>query len=644
MDIKIPDSWLREFLETKATPKKVAKYVSLSGASIEKIDKVEGDFVYNVEVTTNRVDMASVYGLAREAATILSRLGKGAKLKKGTTKLKEGVKDLDITIKNDPKLCKRILAIKLEGVKVAPSPNYLQERLRKVNQRPLNNAIDITNYVMWELGHPIHVFDYDRLKEKKIVVRTAKKGESLITLDGKLHKLLGGEVVFDNGRGEIIDLPGIMGTKNSVVTQSTKNILLWIESVDPIKIRQASMNLGIRSQAAVLNEKSVDPELGLSAITRAVELFQKISGAKVASKLVDIYPNPEKPKKLLVDSLFIQERLGIDIKTAEIKKILEDLGFNTKVSGKKLLITPPSFRAHDVQIPEDIVEEVARIYGYHNLPSKLMTGRLPKSVHNLTFDFEMKIKNILSGFGGMEVYTLSLVPKTEGVLSLKNPLGEDTKYLRTSLLPSLVDAAEQNLGEKSPFFLFETANVYLPRKGNLPNEKLTLAAIFSNYSYRQAKGILEAFLEKINTGANFKAEDKSPFATSKRVEIVTKKGNVGQFGVLEKNNHIYFEMDMEKLAKSVNTVSFTSIPQYPAQIEDTTLSLPEKTRVGDIIELIVAQPQVAEAKLTDIFKSDHTIRIWYQDSKKTLTDKEVEKIRKALLSRLQARFGVSVKH
>ena len=255
MNILIPHSWLSDFLETNAKPEKIAEFLSLCGPSVEKLEKVGDDWVYDIEVTTNRVDMMSVYGVAREASVILPQFGYQARLKKYNPdeinkfvshKINKFVSDeikgggkLDFKISNNPALCKRILAIKLENVELGPSPSWLSSRLSKVGQRPLNNAIDITNYVMWEIGHPIHVFDYDRLKRQKILVREAKKGESLTTLDGIKYNLNGGEVIFDDGAGEIIDLPGIMGTANTVVTPETKNVLLWIESIEPVRIRRA---------------------------------------------------------------------------------------------------------------------------------------------------------------------------------------------------------------------------------------------------------------------------------------------------------------------------------------------------------------------------------------------------------------------
>lgn len=647
MQILIPDSWLKEYLSTNASVKDIARCLSLCGPTVDRVNKVEKDFVYDVEVTTNRVDSMSVYGIAREAAAILPQFGFKAKLKSYKTSSVKHSKNLDIKIVNNPKLCHRILAIKLSDVKLGPSPKWLQDRLIKVGQRPLNNAIDISNYVMWEVGHPTHVFDYDRITEKKIVVREAKRGEELIALDGEKYKLNGGEVVFDNGKGEIIDLPGIMGTQNTVVTKETKNVLLWIESIKSEKIRHASMGLNIRSQAAVLNEKQVDPEQGLPAIEKGVELFVRLTKAKVASKLVNIYPKKRKPKSIRLEKSFIDDRLGVNIPKSEIKKYLQSLEFETGWSGNKLRVKAPSFRSHDISIPEDIVEEIARIYGYYKLPSRLMSTSLPEKPTGSPFDFENKIKNILKSLGGAEIYAMSLVPKEwvdKNALNIKNPLGSDSEYLRTTLMHSLVDAAVKNTATTDPFHLFEISNVYLPRRKDLPQEKMMLAGLFVNADYRTAKGLVESMFNQLNISTSIKQIDSKYFKPAHRIEVFSSNTKLGQFGVLE-DGQVYYEFEVKliiKLHKQFPT--YKPIPKYPSQIEDITLVLPERTKVGDVQATMLGSSKlITRTELTEIYKDSYTFRVHYQHPKKTLTDKEVSKVRKDILKILNRIFGAELK-
>lgn len=650
MNIYILDSWLREFLETKASAQQIAKHVSLSGPTFDRTDKVKvdgkTDWLYDIEVTANRVDAMSVYGIAREVAAILPRFGIAAKLKTIAARPVSSKKSLDIKIKNNPKLGKRILAIKIENVKMGPSPKWMQERLLNAGQRPLNNLIDITNYAMWEMGHPIHVFDYDKLKNKTILVREAKTGERLTTLDGKEIVLKGGEVVFDDGEGEIIDLPGIMGTKNTVVGKDTKNILVWIESIDPAKIRQASMTHSLRSQAAVLNEKGVDPNLGLPTILRAIDLYKEIAGGNVASKLKDINEEPYKQRGVKIDYEFIQKMLSVPITKQEIKKLLTPLGFACTWKGKVLTALVPSFRAGDVGTPEDILEEIARIYGYYKLPSKVMQGEIPNTRYDSPFELEGKIRNILAASGGNEVYTYSLVPKGwvgKSALKVKNPLGADTEYLRTNMLQSLVEAARKNKGERGGFHLFEMSKIYISKKGKLPKEKMMLAGIICNQEYRKAKGVAENLLSQLGISAGLEVEEGKDFKPGQRIIVAVNGTKLGQFGVL-KSNSFYYEFDIGVVRTLTNlTKTYKPIPKFPPQIEDITFTFPEKTLIGDVIEEVKKQKNIENIKLASTFKDNFTFRIWYQDKTKTLTDKEVEKLRSKILKIVREKYGGVVK-
>jgi phenylalanyl-tRNA synthetase beta chain len=646
MNILIPYSWLKEHLSTDASAKQFANSLSLCGPTVDKIIKNNQDYVFDIEVTTNRVDAMSVRGIAREAVAILPQFGYRAKLKPLALSDTSSSKPLGIKIVDRQNLSKRTLAIKLTNITLAPSPKWLAERLIAVGQRPLVNAIDITNYVMWEIGHPIHAFDYDKISNKEIVVRRASRGEKLITLDNKTHNLNGGEIVFDNSKGEIIDLPAIMGTKNTVVDQESKNILLWIESLDPASVRKTSMSLSIRSQAAVLNEKGVDAQIAPAAIKRAVELYQKLCDAKVDSKLLDSNPKDYLRKSLSVEQDLISQRLGIDIKPSKCKQILDSLGLETKIENKKFKVLIPSWRDSDIAIPEDIIEEIARIYGYFNLPSRLPEGELPSKPFNNPFDFEKRLKTIMTSLRAIEIYTLSLVPKTyvsPTALKLKNPLGDDMSYLRTSLMPSLEAAAGQNSNCQDPFLLFEIANTYRPLKDNLPEEKMTLAGVFANTGYRKAKGVVETLLARLNIKYKFVQEDGRGFLASKRLAVYSTHKLLGEFGISE-SSFIYFEFYTDSL-RSVSrpTASYRQVPKYPAQIEDLSLVFPQKTLIGRALSLIKKQKNISRAMLVEKYKDSYTFRVWYQSPEKTLTDSEVEKIRKKLLSTLSKKFSGRLK-
>lgn len=645
MDILVPDNWLKEYLKTKATIKELAEYLSLCGPSVERVSETPYDSVYSIEVTTNRVDSASIYGIAREAKAILPRFGIKASLQPiKLSKLKFAPKVNYLNVKVDQNLCPRFTAVLIRNVKIGESPKWMQDRLYAVGERPINNIVDISNYLMHELGQPMHTFDYDKIKGRKMILRESLKGEHVVTLDGKVHTLPGGDIVIEDASGSLIDLAGIMGGGLSAVDEKTKNVLLFVQTYNPVKIRRTSMKLAHRTAAAVLFEKGLDPELVRVALERGIELFVKLTQGKAEKEILNLYPNPYKARVIKINKEFIQARLGVNLESKQVVSILTSLGFEVKTKGENYEIKVPSYRAGDVEIPEDLVEEVARIYGYHNLPSEIMTGKIPDPLINPPFTFEQKIKYLLKGLGGVEVYTLSLVPKEEtssNSLKLRNPLGKDSEYLRTTLLPSLTKAAQENLGLKEKFHLFEMANIYLPRKNDLPEERMILGGILSDYSYREAKGLVEGMLASLNLKSQEISEDKIYFVPSQRIVFRAAGEIVGEVGILETNNFIYYEFGVEKLRKLGKWIgSYTPIPKYPAQIEDLTFSLPGKTKIGEVLSLInKVESLISKVELKDVYNDAYTFRIWYQHPTKTLTDKEVEETRNKVITAINKNFG-----
>lgn len=644
MDIKLLDSWIREQLDTNAKPHEIARSMSLCGPTFDRTHtvKVNGktDYLYEIEVTTNRVDLMSVRGIAREASVILPEFGFKAKLKPlKTSKPKAPHKSVPLTIKTNPKLTNRVMGIVLEVDTITKSPKQIAERLQQSGIRSLNAAVDITNYVMTELGHPTHVFDYD-LIAPKMVIRESQKNEKIVSLDKKQYTLPGGDIVIDNGKGEIIDLPGIMGTLNSVVKDSTKRILFFLETNDPVKIRKTSMTLGIRTVAATLNEKGVDPELAEVALNRGVQLFQEILGAKVISTVYDSYPRKQKINPVEVSHDFIEDRLGISIDSKRVTEILTKLGFTAAHAKNIYTVIPPSFRAKDITIPEDIVEEVARIYGYHNLPNVLMSGIIPMPSSNAPFEFETKVKQILKELGGHEVYTYSLLPESSSTtsLSLKNPLGSDYSRLRESLTQSLVQAAKDNSREEGPFHLFEIANVYKPKKNDLPNEKMVLSGIIASTDYRRCKGIIEAFLAHLPINYTVTITEDARYLSNSALDILAHTETVGTAGMLAHDPYYFYEFEIEKLVKHHKSVKkYTPIPKFPAHIEDSTFTVKEDIKVSDLIATISSVKDVSRVDLVDIYNQNYTFRIYYQDLQKTLTGEEVDTLRNTVIKLLRGK-------
>lgn len=652
MNILIPHKWLLEHLETKAKPEDLARCLSLCGPSIERMHQVGGDTVYDIEVTTNRVDAMSIRGIAREAATILPEFGIAARLKPKNYQptAKNIAPKLDFKIVNDPKLSHRILAIKLTNVAVGPSPKWLTTRLEQVGQRPLNNLIDITNYVMWELGHPVHAFDYDRLAKKTIIVREARAGEKLTTLDNRTISLVGGEVVYDDGTGTIIDLPGIMGTHNTVITNQTKNVLLWIESNVAEKIRFASMTHTLRSQAAILNEKHVDPELSWEAINRAVELYQQIANAKIGSQLVDIYPKPPTTKPVTVKQALIDTYMGLKVPEKRIVRILENLGclVESNSAAGIYTVTPPSYRARDITIPQDVIEEIARIYGYHNLPSQIMATTIPDTPASQDFDLEYRLKTWLAGWGAQEIYTYSLVSAKLAAesgyslnthLRLKNPLTDDLVYLRRSLIPSLTEVIRTN--HRDPLTVFELQNVYHPntKRSGLPTEELQLA-ILTNHSYLKLKGIVDALMNKLYI-ENFVVKPAGEVVG----EIYVGKTKLGTIGQLRDSKLYALTINIQALRTvAKKNPQYLPVTNLPPIIEDLTFSILEKTHLGPVIETIKnISSLIQSVELKDVYQGrNYTFTIVYRHPERSLTDKELMPIRKKIVSSLGKAYSANL--
>lgn len=675
MNILLPDSWLREYLDTDATPVQIKDCLSLCGPSVERVNKVGNDYIYEIEITSNRVDMASVYGIAREAAAILPRFGIKAKIKNLEIKTPAQPQSiLPMEVSDPDKICNRIMGIIIEVDKMKDSPGFIKDRIEKSGVRSLNNLVDITNYVMLELGHPCHVFDYDRIKTHKFLIRNAKKNEPIITLDNKKYLLDPDDVIIDNGTGRVIDLPGIMGTENSVVNPSTKRIFFFIESNNPIFIRKTSMRYGIRTMAATINEKHPDPELVKTALLRGIELYQKFAGGKVAGNIIDIYPNKSKPTTIKTTTQFINERLGVELKREEIIRILESLSFSVIPSEQSdnLIITPPSYRQFDVTIPEDIVEEVARIYGYYNLPGKLMTGEIPRTDKPKILSYEEKTRNILKYWGYTEVYNYSfiskeLIEKSElkiaDHLKVANPLTAEIEYMRISLIPSILETVVKNQFYSDNLELFELANIYLPRKNDLPNE-IPILIISNQEDFYKLKGIVSALLKELGVSDITEIiphEDKDYAGTwrhfwhPQQILSFIKNGNIlGYIGKIHpkliqnfqiKNDLFLAVLNFELISQISNPEKhYTPISPYPAVIEDLTLQYPPKIYIKPIIsEIYKVNKLVKKVDVVDRYQNSTGLRITYHDESRNLESADVQKVREQILKNLELKFKATLK-
>ncbi len=656
MNILIPHNWLLEHLETAVSPAELQKIVSLSGPSIERIYDREGDQVYDIEVTTNRVDSMSVRGIAREAAVILAQAGKAASLKP------INVPEIDVAtnqtlplpkIINNPALCKRIMCVVLDTVQHTATPEWMAKRLKQIEQNVHDSVIDITNYITHELGHPCHAFDYDKIMQLGgvITVVEATSGKKFTTLDGETYETVGGEVVFENEQGEIIDLPAIKGTANTAVDSTTQRVLFWIESLNHKKVRFASMKHAIRTVAAQLNEKQVDPYLADAVLARGVELYQSLCHACVASTVYDEFSAAQAPTTVLVQESTFSRYLGIEIATESIAEILEKLGCQVQYSKaeKCFSVEPPSFRP-DIEIEADVVEEIARIYGYHNLPSTLMNTAIPTSRPEGTrFDVEHACKLFLAHIGWQEVYTYSLVSgkiaQESGYalaehVRLQNPLTDDRVYLRRSLVPSLVEVLDAN-PQRPALGVFEIAHSYHPQPNDLPIEELHLTLI-GQKSYPEVRGDFERLLRQFYiTQLSITEVPRVPLQQGE-ITATTARGvvSIGTVTILEQGR-VVFDLLLTELAHICKThPTYQPLPKAEAVTEDLTFSLPERTPIGTVIQTMIAvHEKIASVKIIDQYKQNFTFSYTYLDPEKSLSKDEVEPIRRQIIALVAQKFS-----
>lgn len=687
MNILIPDSWLRDFLKTSVRPDQIAQMLSLCAASVERVERLKDDHLYHVEVTTNRVDMASVYGLAREAAAVLPRFRIEAQLKKLEEKinftLKPTVNYLTVEIAN-PDLCPRFTAVLLENVTIKPSPPLIQERLTKCGIRPINNVVDVSNYLMLEMGQPMHTFDYDKISGHKILMRLSRKGESIITLDGTRRKLPEGSIIIEDGNGRIIDLCGIMGGQNSAIDQNSSRVLLFVQTYDPVRIRQTCQKMAFRTDAATLFEKSLDPENVPLAMNRAVKLLIENARVKPATAAIDIYPKPYKPKTIKLEVAQVEKIIGVKIPPKEIINILTSLGFYTPstIHHTPLVVTVPSWRAQDISIPEDLIEEVARLFGYHNLSASLPTGEIPQTKREENFYWEKRAKNALKYWGFTETYTYSMVSSSlletcgfevKKTLKIQNPLNEDLVYMRPHLLPSLLSVYQKNQNLAEDLRLFEMSNVYLLQKNDLPIEQLRLCGIMSGEKFLEVKGVIEALLDNLGIGnsqflpytihytphtslwhpgrTTVIRNMNLPRPTRRRVEAGNELGIMGEIqpSILEKfgikDRLAVFDLDFSILTKLATKIRrYHPIPKYPPMIEDLAVIANRKVLTAEIMETMKSVSNlIKDITLWDTFQNTRTFHITYQSPSKTLGDKEVGEIRNRIIEILKKKFSAEIK-
>ncbi|MEK7524928.1 MAG: phenylalanine--tRNA ligase subunit beta [Patescibacteria group bacterium] len=672
MDIKLPDSTLRKYLLTKASAEKIAEALTLCGPSIERLHKVTGNYVYDIEAITNRVDSASAFGIAREAATILPFFGVKAKLINDPYDIKAGElperksPKLPLTVEiRDQALVKRFAAIVLDGIVVKDSPKEIREELELAGERALNNLVDITNYLRLCFGQPVHIFDYDKISGAKMILRESKPGEKITTLDDRTHSLRGGDIVIEDGDGRLIDLCGIMGGKLSQVDDQTGRAVLFVQTYEPKRIRRTSLYTQKRTLAAQIFEKQPDSRLVIPTLIEGVKLLVKYANAKIAGDSIDLYYLKPEKKTIKLDLKLVNDLIGFKFDAKTVASILTGLGFTVKkFSPATFGVDVPSWRTHDVTIWPDLAEEIARIYGYFRLE-----GKLPVSAHLTTttdplLEIEYQAKSFLANLGFTEIFNYSLVGADiftkadmdiDHSLALTNPLTSEFEYLRRSLIPSLLMDLANNQGKVDlPIRIFELSNIYLPAlhppgergshlAGETPAEQPILAMASQGLDYRTGKGYLEALLAKFRlNNLTFKpfAQKGGPWQINQTAEVYSGKHFLGVFGRLKpavksafnlKGDVYLANLDFRAFASLANTTyTYTPISEYPDMIEDITIE--SNRTIGELIQLIKVESKlITKVIYQDSLKNKHTFTIHFNNPKRNLTQEEVNQIKTKLL-------------
>jgi phenylalanyl-tRNA synthetase beta chain len=645
-----------------------------------------GDTILDMDITPNRPDCLSVIGIAREIAALT-----GSKLNIAEVNYSELERAIDSSVSVEivePDLCPRYCASLLAEIKVDESPQWLQRRLLACGMRPINNIVDVTNYVMLEYGQPLHAFDYNEIRGKQIIVRRAQSGEIITTLDG-VGRTLNPNMLMIADKERAIAIAGIMGGADTEVTDDTTSILIESANFNQAVIHRGSIAMRLSSEASLRFEKGLSRDLPLIALKRATQLMAELAGGKVAKGIIDVYPGKQRSESISLPVADIKRLLGVGLGVTEITKTLELLGFSCRKTGSnsKVQVEVPWWRT-DVTCVADVAEEVARIIGYDRIPTTMLSSQLPRHEPVPMLSLKRQLRNIFVSCGFQEVLNYSLTslemlsklsPESRLIdptpMKVANPMSREQEYLRTSLRVGLLSVLARNeRRQENDIRLFEIGKVFLPLEKDLPQEKEMLCAVLSGSQHKLswrskeepidffvAKGVVEAILSQLGLGASFeKGEDESLYPG--RVASVAVGGeNLGIVGELhpkvseafELSDAVYLiEIDLDKLSSFMVTLKkYQPIPRYPSTSRDIALLVDEQVTYQQICDMIQNYSLVNSVALFDLYageqvpagKKSLAFRIIYQSPTHTLTDNEVDKVQQQIVDKLRRDLRASLR-
>src|SRR5271155_2111473 len=695
--MKVVYNWLKEFVDVTASPADLRARLSLAGVAIDSIEETAAGAVLDAEITANRPDSLGHVGIAREVAAIyrLPVKAPSPELKESAEKVESAAR-VEIEV---PDLCGRYTARVLRNVKVQPSPDWLRQRLEAIGEKSINNVVDVTNYVMFELGQPLHAFDLDKLNERRIVVRRARPGEKIRTLDGAERTLAKDMcVVADATRA--VGIGGVMGGADTEISFSTRNVLIECAWFDPISVRRTSKALGLRSEASYRFERGADPEMAELASRRAAELIQQVAGGELLAGVVDVYPHREPEKKIELSRKELLRAMGADVPDRDIEAILSALGFhpvrvdvNRGSDGSIAAVwecRQVSWR-QDVTRGIDLIEEVARHYGYDKFPPRLPPAKLP--AHRLPHaEAQDRLRERIVALGYQEIVEIPIVdtqrnelfrPENLAPAVIGNPLAEDASVMRSTGTVSMLRAIEWNLnhGQRN-LRLFEIGKTYELRDGEpLETQVLTLGAT----GMAQEKTIYEAArefefadlkgdLDRIGELAGaFAWQSGGPqWLTGSRaaqISVATRSPAPASFGVAGqlakriadtykfRQDVFVAELKLEPLVTGVEAANaarrFKPLPRFPAVERDFSLVLADGVTFARVTETIrslqIAEVEYIEA--ADLFRGGQVpsgkfslmIRVKFQSAEATFTDAQLNDFSARIVAALQEKLGATLR-
>ncbi len=680
-------NWLKDYIKGEIPkPKKLAEVLTMHSFEVEDVKKQDKDFILDIDILPDRAyDCFCHIGMAREIGAILNKeiVNYDNLEREKLDPEKTDLSKLKIVIKNSS-LVPRYSALVIKDINIAQSPNWIKERLKAVGIKPINNIVDLTNFVMLETNQPLHAFDYDKIKKQKLILRKSNKGEKIITLDEVERKLYKGTLIAEDGKDRLVDLAGIMGGKLSQIDKNTNNIILQAANFDREIIYKASKKLKHKTEASNIYSQGITPDLTMLALERIFFLLKKEGGNPKLSQIIDRYKKRVSCQKIKLDLNYIEKLLGEKVSKKKIKKTFKSLEFKIVASTtKSITVEIPTFR-QDILIPEDLIEEIGRIVGFEKIKPIFPVLSVKAPERNFNIFWRNRVKDILKEFGFTETYNYSFFGdkeadifgyKKEDLIQVKNPVSLEQKYLRSSLIPNLMRNIEKNQKFKGisqkvytkRIKLFELGKIFL--KNNFSEKNMLSGTIadkeakLSSEIFFNLKGTIDSLLNKLGI-TNILYDDFEPTPEESKKSVWNKERcaelKVGdeEIGFLGEINPsvckklklsgkiVLFDIDFGKLKNlATEEQEYQPISVYPSAVRDLAVLVPIDIKVAEVLNLMntAGGKLVRDIDLFDEYVGENLPRgrknlafhVIYQAEDRTLTSKEIDGIHKKIIRELE---------